>query len=68
MDSAGCTAVLVPLLVLVVVEASLRIAGVGFRTSLLVPRTVKGVPGVWLQPVFCYSVFSGGYGTDAAAL
>ena len=44
MDSAGCTAVLVPLLVLVVVEASLRIAGVGFRTSLLVPRTVKGVP------------------------
>src|ERR1700758_3667730 len=44
-------AVLVPVLVLVIVEISLRIAGVGFSTSLLVPCTVKGVPAS------CYNLF-----------
>jgi len=35
----------------VIVEVSLRIAGVGFSTSLLVPCTVKGVPAS------CYNLF-----------
>jgi len=44
-------AVLVPVVVLVIVEVSLRIAGVGFSTSLLVPCTVKGTPAS------CYNLF-----------
>jgi tetratricopeptide (TPR) repeat protein len=44
-------AVFIPVLVLVIVEVSLRIAGVGFSTSLLVPCTVKGVPAS------CYNLF-----------
>jgi len=43
-------AVLVPVVVLVIVEVSLRIAGVGFSTSLLVPCAVKGTPAS------CYDV------------
>jgi tetratricopeptide (TPR) repeat protein len=44
-------AVLVPILVLVIVEVSLRVAGAGFSTSLLVPCTVKGTPAS------CYNLF-----------
>ncbi|HKV79286.1 MAG TPA: hypothetical protein VJP02_14155 [Candidatus Sulfotelmatobacter sp.] len=44
-------AVVVPVMVLVVVEAGLRMAGVGFSTSLLVPCTVKG------NPASCYNLF-----------
>jgi len=44
-------AILVPVVVLVVVEAALRIAGVGFSTNLLVPCTVKG------SPASCYNLF-----------
>jgi len=44
-------AVLIPLVVLGLVEGALRIAGVGFNTSLLVPCTVKGVPAS------CYNLF-----------
>jgi tetratricopeptide (TPR) repeat protein len=44
-------AVLVPVLLLILVEVSLRTAGVGFSTSLLVPCTVKGVPAS------CYNLF-----------
>ena len=35
-------AILLPVVVLALVEGALRIAGVGFSTSLLVPCTVKG--------------------------
>jgi|SRR5215472_2900762 len=61
-------AVLVPVVVLVIVEVSLRIAGVGFSTSLLVPCAVKGTPGVVLQPVLRHSLFSNGDGSDSATL
>ncbi len=44
-------AVLVPLVVLAILELSLRAAGVGFTTSLLVPCTVKGAPAS------CYNLF-----------
>ena len=44
-------AILVPIVVLVIVEVSLRIAGVGFSTSLLSPCTVKG------NPASCYNLF-----------
>ena len=44
-------AILLPVVVLVIVEVSLRIAGVGFSTSLLVPCTVKG------SPASCYNLF-----------
>jgi hypothetical protein len=47
----AAAAVFLPVLVLVIVEVSLRIAGVGFSTSLLVPCTVKGVPAS------CYNLF-----------
>ena len=47
----AAAAVLVPVIVLVIVEVSLRIAGVGFSTDLLVPCTVKGVPAS------CYNLF-----------
>jgi tetratricopeptide (TPR) repeat protein len=45
------SAILVPLVVLVLVEVSLRVAGVGFSTNLLVPCTVKGAPAS------CYNLF-----------
>jgi len=45
------TAILIPLAVFAVVEASLRLAGVGFSTDLLVPCTVKG------SPASCYNLF-----------
>jgi len=44
-------AVLGPLLILGVVEASLRIAGVGYSPELLVPCTVQG------SPASCYNLF-----------
>jgi tetratricopeptide (TPR) repeat protein len=44
-------AIFVPVMVLVIVEAGLRLAGVGFSTSLLVPCTVKG------SPASCYNLF-----------
>jgi tetratricopeptide (TPR) repeat protein len=45
------TALFVPLLILGIVEASLRVAGVGYRTELLVPCTVQG------SPASCYNLF-----------
>ena len=44
-------AILLPVVILVIVEVSLRIAGVGFSTNLLVPCTVKGTPAS------CYNLF-----------
>ena len=44
-------AILLPVAILAIVEVSLRIAGVGFSTSLLVPCTVKG------NPASCYNLF-----------
>ena len=44
-------AILIPAVVLVLVEVSLRVAGVGFSTGLLVPCTVKGAPAS------CYNLF-----------
>ena len=44
-------AILLPVVILVIVEVSLRIAGVGFSTNLLVPCTVKG------NPASCYNLF-----------
>ena len=44
-------AILIPVVVLVMVEAGLRVAGVGFSTSLLVPCTVKA------SPASCYNLF-----------
>jgi tetratricopeptide (TPR) repeat protein len=46
-----CAAILVPVVLLVIVEVSLRIAGVGFSTSLLTPCTVKNTPAS------CYNLF-----------
>src|ERR1700687_5087073 len=45
------TAVLVPVLLLGMIEAGLRLFGVGFPTSLTVPCTVQG------QPAACYNLF-----------
>ena len=45
------SALLVPLAVLGIVEASLRIADIGYRTELLVPCTVQG------SPASCYNLF-----------
>src|ERR1700693_656641 len=45
------TAVFVPLLLLVVLEAGLRLFGVGFPTDVTVPCTVQG------QPAACYNLF-----------
>jgi tetratricopeptide (TPR) repeat protein len=45
------SALFVPLAVLGIVEASLRIADVGYRTELLVPCTVQG------SPASCYNLF-----------
>ena len=47
----SAAAVLVPVVVLAMVEAGLRMTGVGFSTSLLVPCTVKG------RPSSCYNLF-----------
>src|SRR5215471_14319904 len=53
-------AVFLPVLVLVIVEVSLRIAGVGFSTSLLVPCTVKGVPASCYNLLFATPYFPAG--------
>ena len=45
------TALFVPLLVFGIVEASLRVAGVGYPTDLLLPCTVQG------SPASCYNLF-----------
>ena len=45
------SAVLIPLIVLALVEGTLRLAGVGFSTNLLVPCTVKGASAS------CYNLF-----------
>src|ERR1700757_3976067 len=47
----AASAILIPLVVLVVIEFSLRLANVGFTTELLVPCTVKGIPAS------CYNLF-----------
>jgi len=44
-------AILVPVAVVVILETSLRVADVGFSTSLLVPCTVRGTPAS------CYNLF-----------
>jgi len=44
-------AILVPVVIVLLAEVSLRIAGVGFSTSLLAPCTVKG------RPASCYNLF-----------
>ena len=44
-------AIVVPVVILVMVEADLRMASVGFSTSLLIPCTVKG------SPASCYNLF-----------
>jgi tetratricopeptide (TPR) repeat protein len=44
-------AILLPVVALILVEGALRVAGVGFSTSLLVPCTVKG------SPASCYNLF-----------
>ena len=44
-------AVLIPVAILVIVEVSLRVADVGFTTSLLTPCTVRGTPAS------CYNLF-----------
>src|ERR1700739_4688736 len=45
------TAILVPILLLGIAEAGLRLFGVGFPTALTVPCTVQG------QPAACYNLF-----------
>jgi tetratricopeptide (TPR) repeat protein len=45
------SAILVPVLILAIVEVTLRLTGVGFSTELLVPCTLKG------QPAACYNLF-----------
>ncbi len=45
------SAVIVPLLVLGLLEAGLRLAGVGYATTLLTPCTVQG------RPASCYNLF-----------
>lgn len=49
----AAVAILVPVFVLGIVEFSLRVAGVGYDTALLIPCTVKGVPSS------CYNLFFG---------
>jgi hypothetical protein len=46
-----CSAIVVPIVVLVLLEGVLRVAGVGFPTSLTTPCTIKG------QPASCYNLF-----------
>ncbi len=45
------TTILVPIVVLVLLESALRLAGVGYNADLLVPCTVRGVPAS------CYNLF-----------
>ena len=45
------TALLVPLMIVGIVEALLRVADVGYRTELLIPCTVQG------SPASCYNLF-----------
>lgn len=45
------SAIVVPLLILLILEFSLRAAGVGYDTALLTPCTVRGVPSS------CYNLF-----------
>jgi tetratricopeptide (TPR) repeat protein len=45
------TAVLAPVLILVITEVALRAGGVGFSTDLLTPCTIQGKPGA------CYNLF-----------
>ena len=47
------SALILPVLILGVVEVSLRVAGVGYTPDLLVPCTVRGVPSS------CYNLFFG---------
>ncbi len=47
----GASAILLPLLILVIIEASLRVAGVGYQPELLTPCTVQGTPAS------CYNLF-----------
>ncbi len=47
----AAVAILVPLVILAVVEFSLRLAGVGYSPDLLVPCTVRGAPAA------CYNLF-----------
>ncbi len=47
----AATAVFAPILILAIVEASLRAAGVGYETDLLTPCTVQG------KPASCYNLF-----------
>ena len=47
----AASAILIPLVVLVIVESCLRLANVGFTTDLLVPCTIKG------SPASCYNLF-----------
>lgn len=46
-----CSAVFIPFLVLVLLEVGLRVAGVGYSTTLLSPCTVQG------RPASCYNLF-----------
>jgi len=45
------SAILIPLVILFILETSLRVGGVGYSTDLLTPCTVKGVPSS------CYNLF-----------
>ncbi len=45
------SAVLIPLLIIAMVEAGLRVAGVGYSTDLLTPCTVRS------KPASCYNLF-----------
>ena len=47
----GASAILLPLLILVIIEASLRVAGVGYQPELLTPCTVQGTHAS------CYNLF-----------
>jgi tetratricopeptide (TPR) repeat protein len=46
-----CSAVFIPFLVLALLEAGLRLAGIGYSTALLIPCTVQG------KPASCYNLF-----------
>jgi tetratricopeptide (TPR) repeat protein len=53
-------AILLPVVVLAVLELSLRVAGIGFSTTLLVPCTVKGHPASCYNPFFATPYFPAG--------
>lgn len=46
-----CSAVFIPLIILVLLEVGLRLAGIGYATALLSPCTVQG------NPASCYNLF-----------